>query len=1469
MPEETDPATPETPPPAKKGASVGTGFAGETTGSNFRAVATPSGEEATVLMGADAVGSQIIGDYEVLGRLGQGGMGAVYRARQISLDRQVALKLLPATLEADPEFVTRFQREARVAANLNHANLVKVYSSGKADGSHFIAMELVEGETLGQWLKRGALPPPEALRICADVARALEHGWNRAQLIHRDIKPGNIFLSTRGEVKVGDLGLAKSLSGDTTGLTQTGTAMGTPHYISPEQARGDKELDFRADIYSLGCTLFQMLTGRTPYEGRDPVAVFHQHIHAPVPAILKVLPSCPIPLARLVGKMLKKSKHERQSSYGELLAQIESVQALFAPAASALESTFAPDLDATVLQTPSPANPRPATGATQVPSAPKSKLPFYCGIAALVLAIALGGVFFLLPRTEKLTKAQLYALERAAKGAASIPLDGSTAPPARAHAATVHTFAGHRYQFFPDTISWMEAKAKAEAAGGYLATITSGQEFDWVEGTFYSAFGGNEYSTFWIGGNASTSATWQWISGEPVEWRFSNGRPDTKPDEYPAYLSMQQQRGRMVFNDSAPASNWREYSRGYLVEWDTAGNTNAAGSRKAPVLQAASAPTAAEPWQDVLRDPAKLKLAGGPEVTRTPAGVRFGLGGGSARVLPGHAPSRDGAIRVRTLFGGLQPKLSVRSSEAGNYLFYLAGGKELIMERSDPTAKGWIRLQRVELPQPVPMGQQYELELRAVGQTLTGKFDGAIVATVSDATFPEGEFGINIVGNMQRAPLLLDFLQVLNLDGAGGASPAPILPSAEPSASPTTTASPATAAHELLKLTDVKSDAVAGTWAKTAAGLVLQQPEGFGVCALPYEPPEEYDFEAEFTPDSGTTNPNFYLRAGGSSFAWKLNAHQRKPPIYGLDLVDGLKMPQRTDGVVTHPLEIQNGRRYTSRFEVRRSGLRGVVDGVELFRWSGDYKRLSLEPGAKMPNERAIGIGSYKRGVTFHRVTVWEISSPGKVTVPGASAPSASASAAAEPWQDVLRDPAALGLSGAVTQEPEGLRFTGLGSAHRRPTDAPNSDGAIRVRAVFGGVRVQLRARLEDKTGKWAVDSNEPSGAYYLGTKGNHSLVLGLSDNRTQRSEDLRVMPLPARLKDGEEYSLELRAVGSTLTAKFNGAVLGAVTDARFPKGRFGMGVGSVGNEPEKSTLVKAVEVLDLDAPSRASVPPAATPVIVTASAGAAASASAKSPAAAIKDTPFVNSLGMKFVPVPITGGPTDGKRVLFSIWETRVQDYEVFAKETQREWPKRNFVQEGPTHPAVNVNWEDATAFCAWLTDRDRRANSIGPAERFRLPTDHEWSCAVGIAEREDPGKLPVQKSQNITDVFPWGEAWPPPENSGNYCSEELQQLLVAGKYRHLKSELPDYRDGFAETAPVGSYPANRFGLYDLGGNASEWCEDRFDGKSEPLVLRGAAWGYNSRHSLLSGKRSPDRPTLRYDQYGFRVVLAPIENKR
>jgi len=235
--------------------------------------------------------------------------------------------------------------------------------------------------------------------------------------------------------------------------------------------------------------------------------------------------------------------------------------------------------------------------------------------------------------------------------------------------------------------------------------------------------------------------------------------------------------------------------------------------------------------------------------------------------------------------------------------------------------------------------------------------------------------------------------------------------------------------------------------------------------------------------------------------------------------------------------------------------------------------------------------------------------------------------------------------------------------------------------------------------------------------------------------------------------------------------------------------------------------------------------------------------ATATKDAPFVNGLGMLFVPVPIAAGPTRGQRLLFSVWDTRVQDYAVFVKETERDWPEVDFAQ-GPTHPAVNVSWEDAHAFCAWLTQREVAAGRIGAHDRFRLPTDYEWSCAVGIGRLEKVPGTPASKSGKVKNVYPWGMHWPPPKGAGNY----LPSVAV---------------DDFEKTSPVGSFPANECGLYDMGGNVWQWCEDPWK-KDDFRVLRGASWFNFDAPSLLSSARINRDKTERYDENcGFRCVLA------
>lgn len=236
----------------------------------------------------------------------------------------------------------------------------------------------------------------------------------------------------------------------------------------------------------------------------------------------------------------------------------------------------------------------------------------------------------------------------------------------------------------------------------------------------------------------------------------------------------------------------------------------------------------------------------------------------------------------------------------------------------------------------------------------------------------------------------------------------------------------------------------------------------------------------------------------------------------------------------------------------------------------------------------------------------------------------------------------------------------------------------------------------------------------------------------------------------------------------------------------------------------------------------------------------------------FENSLGMKFVMVPVINA--DGKQtVMFSIWETRVRDYAAYAKEqsgVNGEWEQPGF-EQGPEHPVVNVSWEDAKRFCVWLTGKERAEGKIGAQQEYALPTDALWSWGVGIGEEEErAGKLrsPQERDEKIKAgqhpwAYPWGKDWPPPKGAGNYGSS-----LKVDEYKY--------------TSPVGSFAANLHGLFDLGGNVWEWCEDYYDGTSGARVLRGGSWCNDGPRNLLSSGRYYYVAHLRGHPCGFRVVL-------
>jgi hypothetical protein len=256
--------------------------------------------------------------YELGPVLGQGGMARVHQGLDRQLDREVAIKVLAPPFDRDSDFVERFRREARAAAGLSHPNIVAVFDSGSDDDTHFIVTELVEGETLADRLRRdGPMPPADAVAVAVDIARALAAAHARG-LIHRDIKPGNVMLLPDGRVKVVDFGIARAAGSDT--LTNTGVVLGSTAYLSPEQA-GGQPVDERADLYALGCVLYEMLTGHVPFSADTPIATMYRHVNEDAPPPSTIAPVQP-ELEDVVLRCLEKEPKRRFASAAELEAAL-------------------------------------------------------------------------------------------------------------------------------------------------------------------------------------------------------------------------------------------------------------------------------------------------------------------------------------------------------------------------------------------------------------------------------------------------------------------------------------------------------------------------------------------------------------------------------------------------------------------------------------------------------------------------------------------------------------------------------------------------------------------------------------------------------------------------------------------------------------------------------------------------------------------------------------------------------------------------------------------------------------------------------------------------------------------------------------------------------------------------------------------------------------------------------------------
>lgn len=269
--------------------------------------------------------------YKVLGKLGSGAMAVVYKAKQLSLDRTVAIKVLPHRFSEKPNYITRFYKEGKLAAKLNHNNIVQAIDVGESGGLYYFIMEYVEGKTLYDDLSKGKVfSEDEALGIIIQLANALAHAHAHG-LIHRDVKPKNIMINKQGIVKLADMGLARETSDIKAAKSEKGKAFGTPYYIAPEQIRGELNIDGRADIYALGATLFHMVTGRVPFDANSPSEVMRKHLKEVLTPPDHINTTLSAGISEVIEVMMAKKLKDRYNNIEAVLADLKAVQEGQAP----------------------------------------------------------------------------------------------------------------------------------------------------------------------------------------------------------------------------------------------------------------------------------------------------------------------------------------------------------------------------------------------------------------------------------------------------------------------------------------------------------------------------------------------------------------------------------------------------------------------------------------------------------------------------------------------------------------------------------------------------------------------------------------------------------------------------------------------------------------------------------------------------------------------------------------------------------------------------------------------------------------------------------------------------------------------------------------------------------------------------------------------------------------------------------
>jgi formylglycine-generating enzyme required for sulfatase activity/serine/threonine protein kinase len=1524
---------------------------------------------------------KLLPQYEITALLGRGGMGAVYKGRQIALDRPVAIKILSNTLEeADASFAERFKNEARALGKLSHPGIVGVYDFGEAaNGLLYIVMEFIDGTDVSRMIaKQKRLHTEHAMAITAHVCDALAYAHERG-IIHRDIKPANIMVSYDGVVKVADFGLAKmsTSGGESLGLTQSGMAMGTLHYMAPEALMLGAGVDHRADIYAVGVMLYQMLTGKVP----------HGMFELPSLQVAGLDPR----YDGIIAKAMREDRDIRYQSATEMRYDLDHI--LTQPVVKV-------EPEATQAPAALPTEARPQRTAAQpyrppqvyVPP-PKSKSAMGGSLVWLSLLAVLGvGGYFLFFRQSTAPANNGQDASNSATTPGAPPLLNLTLgkwTPAFTKLEDIHP--RHRRAdlgvLFQD--GWFKAGNDKEyqlQRDNYDAAYTN---FG-VRATFSRKHRpnggvdgnriilrrndtGERCQIFLDNNDCSCQVSQKNSAGDVQNWgvikkkvtpSISVGETYTLEFVAIGNLLVARCNGQLMFatrdeRNTKPGSAYilayEDTSDVEFINLDTLPEAEAlkiAGvdaqgrdlrSAPTPTKVITTVPTSVPsatpkattppaPLTDLDLQLAQLEQSFQAAVERD-AGSAFKAA--VAKLNAGYHRALDAAIATATQSALLDDVVQLKEEQAAMTKLPASAFPPPDEAKTPAALKTLRTTYRNAIAQYttdyakalVPLYEKYDQTLTTLQaeQTRASKIPEALRVKAKLEIMQHWSSTV-----LAKAVAQSGFIsqQVL---AAGPGTIQPGQPFTN-SLGMKFVSVPGSKIHMCIHETRkqdyaayaAENSGVDGSWKNV---VILGKPVSTGddhpVVAVSWE--DATAFCSWLSKREGRT---YRLP---TEFEWNLavvkdladRTNVTPEALYGL-----VKDQYPWEGSTSSPPENagryrDSGKQFPTTAPVMsfKPNALGIYDlGGNAWEWCEDwldgshvgrvYRGASydnfggvMQSGRRegnLPTSRTstvkYGSEDYPRTIGFRLVVEddrkqsMSVSSAAANPVPATNYKPITNTLGMQfvpvPGTNVMfcihetrrQDYAAFAAENSgVNSEWKNATWKG------QSVSTANDHPVVNVSPIEAQLFCAWLSKKEKRTYRLPTD-----------LEWSHAVGIG-----TLALEDPKLTP-EERIPSSQEFPWGSQRYGNyldTATVALFGTIGGAgavrgyddgyATTApvmKYPANKLGLydmggnvseicpdwknaahdeqvnrggnwlsyGSGFLmsayrggGTKPDGRDVFTGFRVVMEGAPSAAVAPVSAPPAVVQ-----VAPAKASATVIATKDAPFVNTLGMQFVPVLDT-------KVLMCIHETRKKDYAAYAEDSfgvDKHWEVVNIpgglfiVSPTGEHPVHSIRWQDARRFCDWLSQKEGLI--------YRLPTDREWSFAVGIGKYEDANALPVDLHHKIKDAYPWGRQFPPPDNVGNYAD-------VTMKNRFPNSPtIPGYDDGHLTMTPVMSYKPNQLGLYDLGGNGWEWVEDWFDAEKTMHVVRG---GCTDTHGtlLLSSTRRARSPTEGFDhRVSFRVVL-------